>query len=174
MRIFSGFFIGIVFLVIGIVLLLNSIFNFNAQMFKLIIGIVVVLFGIFILFNGFGLQDTTNIIFKEGTIRVKQVREEYNIIFASGVIDLSKIDLENEIKSIKINTIFAEGSVILSSEIPASIHASSAFGELELGNSSTGIFGSKKYKIGEMDVNRGYLDIEANSVFGRLKFIITN
>ena len=171
MRIFSGFFIGIVFLVIGIVLLLNSIFNFNAQMFKLIIGIVIVLFGIFILFNGFGLQDTTNIIFKEGTIRVKQVREEYNIIFASGVIDLSKIDLENEVKSIKINTIFAEGSVILSSEIPALIHASSAFGELELGNSSLRAFGAKKYRIGDIDTDQGYLDIEANAIFGNLKII---
>ena len=171
MRIFSGFFIGVVLLVIGVVLLINSIFNFNVHTFKLIVGIVIVFFGIFILFNGFGLQDTTNIIFKEGTIRVKQVREEYNIIFASGVIDLSKIDLENEVKSIKINTIFAEGSVILSSEIPALIRASSAFGELELGNSTTGIFGSKKYKIVEIDVDRGYLDIEADAVFGSLKII---
>ena len=171
MRIFSGFFIGVVLLVIGVVLLINSIFNFNVHTFKLIVGIVIVFFGIFILFNGFGLQDTTNIIFKEGTIRVKQVREEYNIIFASGVIDLSKIDLENEVKSIKINTIFAEGRVILNSKTPTLIRASSAFAELELGNSSLRAFGTKKYRIGDIDTDRGYLDIEANSVFGSLKII---
>jgi len=171
MRIFSGFFIGIVLLVIGVILLLNSIFNFNVHTFKLIVGIVIVILGIFIMFNGFGIQDTTNIIFREGTIRVEEVGREYNIIFASGVIDLSKIDLEDKIKRVKINTIFSEGKVILNAEIPALIRASSAFGELSLGNSSIGAFGTKKYRIGDIDTDRGYLDIEANAVFGRLRMV---
>ena len=171
MRIFGGFFIGIVLLVIGVVLLLNSIFNLNVHTFKLIVGIVIVFFGIFILFNGFGMHDTSNIVFKEGTIRVEEVGREYNIIFASGVIDLSKIDLENEVKRVKINTIFAEGSVILNSKTPALIRASSAFAELELGNSSLRAFGTKKYRIGDIDTDRGYLDIEANAIFGQLKIV---
>ena len=171
MRIFSGFFIGIVFLTVGIVLLLNSIFNFNVHIFKLIVGLVIVLLGVFVLFNGFGIHDTTNIIFKEGIIRTERAGKEYNIIFASGTIDLSKIDLENEIKPVKINTIFAQGRVILNTETPALIRASSAFGELELENSSLGAFGSRKFRIGDIDTDRGYLDIEANAVFGQLKFI---
>ena len=174
MRIFSGFFIGIIFLTVGIVLLLNSIFNFNVHIFKLIVGLVIVLLGVFILFNGFGMYDTTNIIFKEGIIRTERAGKEYNIIFASGTIDLSKIDLENEIKPIKINTIFAQGRVILNTETPALIRASSAFGELELENSSLGAFGSRKFRIGDIDTDRGYLDIEANVVFGQLKFIIVD
>ena len=171
MRIFSGFFFGIVLLVIGSTLLLNTIFNFNVHAFKLIVGILFVSFGVFVIFNGFGKHDTSNIVFKEGTIRVEEVEREYNIIFASGVIDLSKIDLENEVKRVKINTIFAEGSVILNSKTPALIRASSAFAELELGNSSLRAFGTKKYRIGDIDTDRGYLDIEANAVFGQLKIV---
>jgi len=87
---------------------------------------------------------------------------------------LSKIDLENEIKPVKINTIFAQGRVILNTETPALIRASSAFGELELENSSLGAFGSRKFRIGDIDTDRGYLDIEANVVFGQLKFITTS
>jgi len=54
------------------------------------------------------------------------------------------------------------------------IKASSAFGELELPDRSSVIFSSQKYKIGDISTNQGYLEIEANAVFGKLKFITIN
>lgn len=168
------FFLGIIFLTVGIILLLNSIFNFNINIFKLTIGILIVMFGIFILFDGFGFQDSKNIVFKEGIIRVSELRDEYNVIFASGTIDLSKVKIKDEVKKIKVNTIFAEGKVLLNPDIPTFIRASSAFGELELPDRSSVVFGSQKYKIGEIDTNQGYLEVEASAVFGKLKFITTN
>jgi len=174
MRIFGGVFMGIMFLTVGIILLLNSFFNFNINMFKLTIGVVIVLFGVFILFNGFGFQDSRSIIFREGIIRVSEVQDEYNIIFASGTVDLSKVKIEDEVKKIKVNTIFAEGKVILNPDVPTLIKASSAFGELKLPDSSSVVFGSQKYRIGEISANQGYLEIEASAVFGALKFITTN
>jgi len=118
MRLCGGIFMGIIFLTVGIILLLNSFFNFNINMFKLIIGIV--------------------------------------------------------IKKIEINTIFAEGKVILNPDVPTLIKASSAFGELKLPDRSSVVFGSQKYRIGEVSANQGYLEIEASAVFGALKFITTN
>jgi len=174
MRLCGGIFMGIIFLTVGIILLLNSFFNFNINMFKLIIGIVIILFGIFVLFNGFGFQDSRNIVFKEGIIRVSEVQDEYNIIFASGTVDLSKVRVEDEVKKIEINTIFAEGKVILNPDVPTLIKASSAFGELKLPDRSSVVFGSQKYRIGEVSANQGYLEIEASAVFGALKFITTN
>jgi len=174
MRIFGGVFMGIVFLTVGIILLFNSIFNFNINIFKLIVGVFIVLFGIFILFNGSGFQGSRNIIFREGVIRVSEVQDEYNIVFASGTIDLSKIKIEDEVKKIEVNTIFADGKVILSPDVPTLIKASSAFGELELPDRSSVIFSSQKYKIGDISTNQGYLEIKANAVFGKLKFITVN
>ena len=174
MRFFSGMFMGITFLVVGIILLFNSIFNFNINIFKLIVGVFIVLFGIFILFNGFGFQDSRNIVFREGIIRVSEVQDEYNIIFASGTIDLSKVKIEDEVKKIEVNTIFAEGKVILNPDVPTLIKASSAFGELELPDRSSVIFSSQKYRIGDISTNQGYLEIEASAVFGKLKIIATN
>jgi len=174
MRIFGGAFIGIVFLTVGIVLLLNSIFNFNINVFKLTIGILIVLFGVFILFNGFGFQDSRNIVFREGIIRVSEVQDEYNIIFSSGTVDLSKVKIEGEVKKIEVNTIFAEGKVILNPDVPTLIRASSAFGELELPDRSSVIFSSQKYRIGDISADQGYLEIKASAVFGKLKIITTN
>jgi len=174
MRLFGGMFMGIMLLVVGVILLLNSIFNFNINIFKLILGIIIVLFGVFILFNGFGFEDSRNIIFREGVIRVSKAQDEYNIIFASGTVDLSKIIISNDIKKIKINAIFADGKVILNPEVPTVIKASSAFGELELPDKSSVIFSSKEYKTGKFSDNQGYFKIEANAVFGKLKFITTN
>jgi len=174
MRIFGGVFMGIVFLTVGIILLLNSIFNFNINVFKLTIGILIVFFGVFILFNGFGFQDSGNIVFRGGTIRVSEAQDEYNIIFASGTVDLSKAKIEDGVKKIKVNSIFAEGKLILNPDIPTLIRASSAFGELELPDRSSVIFSSQKYRIGDISTNQGYLEIEASAVFGKLKIITIN
>ena len=174
MRLFSGVFMGIVFLTIGIILLLNNVFNFNINILKLIIGIFIVLFGVFVLFNGFGFQDSRNIVFREGIIRVSKVQDEYNIVFASGTVDLSKVKIENEVKKIAIHTIFADGKVILNPDVPTLIKASSAFGELELPDRSSVIFSSQKYRIGDISTDQGYLEIEASAVFGKLKIIATN
>jgi len=171
MRLFSGMFMGITFLVVGIILLFNSIFNFNINIFKLIVGIFIVLFGIFILFNGSGFQDSRNIVFREGIIRVSEVQDEYNIVFASGTVDLSKVKIEDKVKKIKVNTIFADGKVILNPGVPTLIKASSAFGELELPDRSSVVFSSKEYKTVNFDDNQSYFKIEANAVFGKLKFI---
>ncbi len=173
MRIFGGVFMGIVFLTVGIILLLNTFFNFNINVFKLTIGILIVLYGVFILFNGFGFQDSGNIVFREGIIRVSEVQDEYNIIFSSGTVDLSKVKIEGEVKKIEVNTIFAEGKVILNPDVPTLIRASSAFGELELPDRSSVIFSSQKYRIGDISADQGYLEIKASAVFGRLKFITT-
>jgi len=173
MRIFGGVFMGIVFLTVGIILLLNTFFNFNINVFKLTIGILIVLYGVFILFNGFGFQDSGNIVFREGIIRVSEVQGEYNIIFSSGTVDLSKVKIEGEVKKIEVNTIFAEGKVILNPDVPTLIRASSAFGELELPDRSSVIFSSQKYRIGDISADQGYLEIKASAVFGRLKFITT-
>jgi len=163
MRLSGGVFMGIIFLTVGIILLLNSFFNFNINIFKLIIG-----------FNGFGFQDSKNIVFREGIIRVSEVQDEYNIIFASGTVDLSKVKVEDEVKKIEINTIFAEGKVILNPDVPTLIKASSAFGELKLPDRSSVVFGSQKYRIGDISTDQGYLEIKASAVFGALKFITTN
>jgi len=174
MRIFGGVFMGIVFLTVGIILLLNTFFNLNINVFKLTIGILIVFFGVFILFNGFGFQDSGNIVFRGGTIRVSEVQNEYNIVFASGTVDLSKVKIEDGVKKIKVNTIFAEGKVILNPDIPTLIRASSAFGELELPDRSSVIFSSQKYRIGDISADQGYLEIEASAVFGQLKIITTH
>jgi predicted membrane protein len=174
MRLFGGVFMGIVFLTVGIILLLNTFFHFNINVFKLTIGILIILFGVFILFNGFGFQDSRNIIFREGIIRVSEVQKEYNIIFSSGTVDLSKIKIEDEVKKIAVHTIFADGKIILNPDVPTLIRASSAFGELEFPDRSSVIFSSRNYRIGDISTDQGYLEIEANAVFGKLKIMITN
>ena len=170
MKLFSGMFFGVVFLAVGIVLLFSSIFNFNINAFKLIVGVIIILFGVSVFFYGFGYEDSRNIIFREGTVRLSKVQDEYNIIFGSGTIDLSKVEIGNKKNTIRINTIFGEGKVIINPKIPTVINASSAFGSLELPDNSSVVFGSRKYETAEITGNQGYLEIIASAVFGRMEF----
>lgn len=168
MRFVAGLYVGILFLLVGIVLLLNVFFHFHLNIFKLIIGTLIISLGILLLFNGFGFQDSRNIILKEGVILVSDLEKEYNILFSSGKLDLSSIELESGVKKFKINNLFSEGKVFLNPKVPTLIHASSVFGELILPDGSSVIFSSRDYKTEDVKPGKGYLEIEANSIFGKL------
>ena len=172
MRFVAGFYIGILFLLVGVVLLLNNFFHFHLNIFKLAIGTLIISLGIFFLFNEFGFQDSRNIIFKEGSILVSELEKEYNILFSSGKIDLSKVKVESRVKKVKINNLFAEGKVFLNPKVPVLIHASSVFGELILPDNSSVIFTSREYRTEDFKVGQGYLEIEANAIFGKLSIIV--
>ncbi|GAB4112943.1 MAG: hypothetical protein Kow00103_03690 [Candidatus Caldatribacteriota bacterium] len=171
MRFIAGFYLGILFLLVGIVLLLNVFFHFHLNVFKLLVGTLIISLGILILFNGLGFQSSRDIILKEGSIVVSDLEEEYNILFSSGRLDLSKVKLESGFKKVKINNLFAEGKLLLNPEVPALIHASSVFGQLILPDNSSVNFGSRDYQIGEIKPSQGYLKIEANAIFGRLSIL---
>ncbi len=171
MRFIAGFYMGILFLLVGIVLILNIFFHFHLNVFKLIVGTIIISLGILLLFNGFGFQSSSDIILKEGVIVASNLEEEYNILFSSGRLDLSGVKVEREVREVKINNLFSEGKIFLNPEVPALIHASSVFGQLVLPDNSSVNFGSRDYQIGEIKPNQGYQKIEANAIFGRLSIL---
>jgi len=81
MRIFGGVFMGIIFLTVGIILLLNTFFNFNINVFKLTIGIVIVLFGIFVLFNGFGFHIAETLSLEKESLEFQKFKMNIILYF---------------------------------------------------------------------------------------------
>ena len=61
----------------------------------------------------------------------------------------------------------------LNNEIPSVVHASSVFANLELPQHSVSFIGSTEYRLGDIQPNQPFLDIEANVIFGQLKVIKT-
>lgn len=169
MRITGNTAIGIMFLILGIVLLLTNIFGIKINFFRLFPGVILVILGVFVLFGQFG--GDHEIIFDQKKIDLTEPFGEKNIIFAEGTIDLNDLTEIKSTKKVKVNVIFGSGKLILNPKIPSIVHASTVFGNVEIPQHSVSFIGSTEYRLGEIKVQQPFLDIEINVIFGKLLVI---
>ncbi|MDD3656900.1 MAG: hypothetical protein PHI72_09110 [Atribacterota bacterium] len=169
MRITGSIISGIILLIVGLALLLANVLGIKVNFFRLFPGIALVILGIIILFGQFG--GSHEVIFDRKKIDLSEPFREKNIIFAEGIMDLNDLKLPASHQKIKLNVIFGSGSLILNPKIPSAVHASSVFGSLQLPDQSVSIIGSTEYRLGNIQSDKPYLDIEANVIFGQLKIV---
>jgi len=169
MRITVNTAIGIIFLILGIVLLLANLLGIKISLYRLFPGVVLVILGVIVLFGQFG--GNHEVIFDHRRIDLTEPFSEKNVIFAEGIIDLNDLTLLKTTKKIKINIIFGSGKLILNPGIPSVIHASVVFGNAEIPEHSVRFVGSAEYHFGEIGKQEPFLDIEANTIFGQLTVI---
>ena len=169
MRFTGSVVIGIILLIFGVILLLANIMGIRINFFRLFPGVILVILGIVVLFGQFGGHH--EVIFDQKKIDLSESFREKNIIFAEGLIDLNDLTELRSSKKMKVNVIFGSGRLILNPEIPSVIHATSAFANLELPQNAVSFIGSTEYRLGDIQTDQPFLDIEANVVFGQLKVI---
>jgi hypothetical protein len=166
MRLSGSMVSGIILLIVGCVILLANFIGIRVNLFRLFPGTALLVLGIVILFGQFGGHH--EVIFDRKKIDLSEPFQEKNIIFAEGIMDLNELKPVTHHQKIKLNIIFASGKLILNPDIPTIIHASSAFGNLELPDRTVNFLGSTDYRTGDFESAEPYLDIEANVVFGHL------
>ncbi len=86
-------------------------------------------------------------------------------------MDLNDLKYSGASEKIKLNVIFGSGKLILNPDIPSVVHASSVFGSASLPGQSVTFIGSTEYRMGEIQPDMAYLDIEANVIFGQFKVV---
>lgn len=161
---FSGTFWGVVLILLGISAILRT-FNINIPFGRFFFGLFIIYLGLIILTGGNIFKHSQqNIIFNELDIKITDtINDEYNIIFGSGVIDLTEISPEKA-KSVEINTIFGSSEILINPNIPVIIKASSVFGKVSLPNGNSISFGDYKYTSDNKDSEP--IIVEVNVVFG--------
>lgn len=169
MKWFAEYFIGILFIVVGVAAIGKSFFNIGIPMFRLIVGTMIVLFGLSVIFIGFGFKNDRDIIFENGNIVVTDASNEYNIIFSRGKVDLSGYVETQKVKNLKINVLFGDGTIIISDKHAVVLNANAVFALAKLPDQSEIIFGSRKYQSRTIEQSEPHLNIEANVVFGRME-----
>lgn len=166
--IFSGGFWGVMLIIGGILVLIKNIFNLSIPVFKILLGIFFIYLGFSMLTNIVGSSTNRDIIFNNGSINAGD-ENEYNIIFGSGVIDLSGMTVESARKNFETNIIFSSGKLIINPDLPVLVRASSVFASAKFPDERSVVFGDMNYKT------KGYIEggdniiIDANVVFGNLE-----
>lgn len=171
MRVFNEYFWGLFLILVGGIFLVKHIFNLDIPVGRTIIGVLLVYLGLSILFAGGTVTSRSDIIFGNRNIHVTDLDREYNIIFGSGTIDLSDAVINGQPGSIKINTIFSTGTVIINRNQPLVIRSNAAFATATMPDRSTISFGNNIYKTGAAGEMQQYLEIESNTVFGTVRIV---
>ncbi|MFX4262409.1 hypothetical protein ACOBQJ_09410 [Pelotomaculum propionicicum] len=168
---FSGeYFIGVILIVLGVLLLVRHLFNLNIPVFRVLLGAIFILIGISIAFGGFR-GKSTDIIFSSHNIEVAAPEREYNFIFSNGVVDFSKVPPPDNIQNVKVNTIFSDGTIIINPQTPVLIKTNAAFASANMPGGNSITFGNYNYKTKSVLPGSNYLEIEASVVFGKLSVI---
>ncbi|WP_132015455.1 LiaF domain-containing protein [Hydrogenispora ethanolica] len=168
---FSEVFWGVFLIFIGIALVLKVLFNFNIPIFRLAVAFCLIYAGISMLVGGFGVTRSSqnDIIFDDSELKVTEPKENYNVIFAKGTIDLSQVTAVDS--KIEINTIFGAGTIRINPALPVKVTVNSAFAGARMPDGNTISFGNSTYYSPNYKEGEKFLAIDTNVVFGSLEFI---
>lgn len=164
--IFSGLFWGMILVLLGLSVILKSIFNIDIPVFKIVVAVVLIYLGISILIGNKVKKHNDFLMFKEDEMSLNEGHREKTILFGSGRIDLSEITLYNEDYHMNVNVIFGSGIINLPEDVPARIKVSSVFGEAKLPNGSTEVFGDQTYYTKTYKKGEPCLKLNLDVVFG--------
>ncbi len=167
-----GMFWGIVFLVIGAVILLNVVFGIHLPIFRILFGLFFVSMGVKIMTGGsWGSCSTKHewsdnlkgrIVFSNGKSSPKDLGEledrEFNVVFGSGELDLTQTQISEGMNSLEVNTVFGESTVKIPASLAIEPEVNSVAGSLSLPPEAEGKSESTKR-----------LKLKLNAVFGSIR-----
>lgn len=95
---------------------------------------------------------------------------KYQALFGSGSLDLSDLDLSQQNVRLKLDSIFGELKVTIPKAMPIIINSNSVFAEIRLPKKNLNAFGTFSFESDEAKTAPYKLTIDANAVFGSIKF----
>jgi hypothetical protein len=170
MKMVPGFFWGLVLILIGLSIIFRVVFDVN--LFRIIIAMLIILFGIWILVGKSWLPERSkkeyDTIFSDRNYNeIPKDKTEYNVIFGKAVYDFTGRGLTvQEPIRIKINVIFGAVIVKINPDMPVRIKSEAVFGGSRMPDGNTVAFSTRSFSE-----NTPYLYIESNVVFGGIEMV---
>jgi hypothetical protein len=173
MKMASGFFWGLILILIGLAIIFRVVFDIN--LFRIIIAVVVILFGIKILLGkNFVIEKSKkerDVLFSDHIYRESpHDKTEYNVVFGKSVYDFTDMDphLQETIR-VKIDVVFGSAVILINPEMPVKIKSEAVFGGSRMPDGNTVAFGSINYNTDSFKREAPHFYIESDVVFGGIE-----
>ena len=171
----AGIFWGAFLLLLGIAMIIKVVFQVEFPVFKVVVGIFLVMLGIKVLFGRFIIPshhfEPEETIVSERTYDHPESGKEYTVLFAKGVYDFTSVDLSKGSFHTKISTVFGGTQVIIPRDLPVRITADAVFAGAELPDGNTAVFGSAVYQSDSWRSDSASINIKMDVVFGGVQVI---
>lgn len=176
MKMGPGVFWGIILIALGLSIIFKIVFGIS--MFRVIIAVLFILFGLRILigrpvWKQQESNDNTN-MFGEREIKIEQLdNNEYNTVFGKTIYDLRNLDEFSDLpKKVEFNTVFGHSEIYLPKDLKVKIKADAVFAAAEMPNGNTAAFGTTTYETKNDSItSTKVLKIEAHAVFGHISIL---
>ena len=170
----SKLFWGILIIFIGISIIINHVFKVDFPLFKVIISLVIIYFGVSLLLGSFnfksGSSGDQSSVFTSQNYAPDLIdqNQEYNSLFGSSKIDLRDTNFEANNIEIEVNAVFGSIKLYLPENVKVRIKASSAFGSVRSKEHQQDGIGDQEFSDGSKtsDVE---VTVKANAVFGSVR-----
>ena len=168
----SGIFWGFIVILFGVGILLKSVFHVNIPFFKILIGIIIIFFGISFIVGAMS-QRKSEAIFRDYNFNFVTIEKEYNIVFSKSVFDFTNFNFSNyNGEFIKINSAFSKSEIYLSRNfVEYEIRADSVFGVVSLPNGESVSFGNIARLENAENSELKRINLHVSSVFGETKIL---
>ncbi|MBW6516491.1 MAG: cell wall-active antibiotics response protein [Candidatus Cloacimonetes bacterium] len=171
----SGVFWGMLLILVGLSIIIKIIFQIDIPVFRIIIGVLLIYFGMQIIFgSNFLYRRRVSQRRQEGTFREYNLQRggnEFNVIFGRSKIDLTD---RRELKSdefVVVNVIFGSALVYIDPAIPMQIEVNTVFGDASLPDKKFAVIGQEKFRTGDENYNGKILYLEISSIFGSVQMV---
>ena len=171
--------LGVVIIVVGLSVLLGSVFGINIPIIKILVALFFIYLGIKILvgpmnwkFDAEKRSSDHEAIFAEAQFQYPNAKEskEYVTVFGSSRLDLTA-NAELTGKNLETVTVFGESEIYVKKGTPVRIESNTVFAKAELPGRNISAFGSFQYQTPGLKEGDPALDLKVTAVFGSVRVI---
>jgi predicted membrane protein len=179
MKMGISFFLGLLFIFIGVQILIKFFFQVSIPLFRILLALVFIYIGVSIFigrpvfrsFRGMYSENTTIFGSYTNSFQDKEVSSEnISIVFGEKTINLNGIKIKGKKASLKLDCAFGYMRVLLDKKIPVRVVGNSAFGTVSLPELNTVVFGTNKYESPGFSTDTPHIEIIASVAFGQISF----
>ncbi|RLC50453.1 MAG: hypothetical protein DRZ79_04365 [Candidatus Cloacimonadota bacterium] len=164
---FGSLFWGVLLILLGFSIVIKAIFKIDIPVIKIVFALLLIYWGIKILFGfNIGHHSSGNAIFEESKFKASKSKNEYNLVFGNGEIDLSELDVSQKNAYSEVNIVFGSGDIYINPSVPTIIKVSSVFAETRLPGKTINFIGDYVYKSKDFSPEEPHLYLKLNVVFG--------
>jgi predicted membrane protein len=174
---FTKMFWGVLIMLLGLYVVLNSVFKIHFPLFKLLLACALIFVGFRMLFSIFSGNSTSSnaashAIFSDSQQKVAELinNTEYETVFGKQKIDLREATFPTNKSQINFSCVFGSQIVKLPKNANVRVKASAVFGSVNLPNGGKVSFGDYTYTNAENTL-APTIEISADCVFGNITFV---
>lgn len=165
----SGIFWGTLLILAGVSIILKMVFGINIPFLRILFSLMLIYFGIKLLTGiSFKSPEKESVVFGSSRMKFNPENPEMNIVFGSGEIDMTNIEVKNTTFNSKINIVFGDGEIIIDRDTPMRVQVTTVFGASDFPDETTIAFGDYVYKTKSFREGEPHLRVKADVVFGGL------